>query len=319
MAKLLYAALALALSATGVAAQDYPNKPVRLMVGFAAGGGTDITARIVGKKLTENLGQQFVIENRAGGGGIIAAELVAQAPGDGYTIMLGTVGVYAVSPHMQKLNFDIERDYLPITMGVTFPNVLVVHPSSKAMTLADYITMAKDQSNRLAYGSSGVGGAGHLAGELLKMMAKIDVPHVAYRGGGPAMADLLGNQVPSVFASLPSALPQIQENKIRALAVTGAKRSTDMPTVPTVAEAGYPGYEATNWYAYVAPKGTPRAIIEKLSAEIGRAQRDPDVLKEFAKHGLEPAAGTPEELAAYIKKESTTWARVVKEANIKAD
>jgi tripartite-type tricarboxylate transporter receptor subunit TctC len=189
----------------------------------------------------------------------------------------------------------------------------------KARTVAEYVALAKQPGSTLAYGSSGVASAGHLAGELFKQMAKVDIPHIAYKGGGPAMNDLLGGQVPSLFASLPSALPHIKSGRIRALATTGAKRPPDLPDVPTIAESGFPGYEASNWYAFVAPAGTPPAIIERLSAELGKVLRDPEVAAELAKHGMEPAPGTPAELGAYIARESKTWAGVVKALGIKPE
>jgi tripartite-type tricarboxylate transporter receptor subunit TctC len=319
MIRLLAALALLAAFAQPVSAQPYPSKPIRLIVAFAAGGGTDITARIIVKKLGENLGQQVVVDNRPGGGGILATELLTQAPKDGYTILLTAVGPLAVSPHMQKVRYDVEKDLLPITMAVMFPNVLVVNDAVKARTVAEYVALAKQPGSTLAYGSSGVASAGHLAGELFKQMAKVDIPHIAYKGGGPAMNDLLGGQVPSLFASLPSALPHIKSGRIRALATTGAKRPPDLADVPTIAESGYPGYEASNWYAFVAPAGTPPAIIERLNAEIGRVLRDPEVTPELAKHGMEPAPGSPADLAAYIARESRTWAEVVKALGMKPE
>jgi len=317
--RLLAALACVAAFAQPASAQPYPSKPIRLIVAFAAGGGTDITARIIVKKLADNLGQQVVVDNRPGGGGILATELLTQAPKDGYTILLTAVGPLAVSPHMQKVRYDVEKDLAPITMAVMFPNVLVVNDSVKARTVAEYVALAKQPGNTLAYGSSGVAGAGHLAGELFKQMAKIDIPHIAYKGGGPAMNDLLGGQVPSLFASLPSALPHIKSGRIHALATTGAKRPPDLPDVPTVAEAGYPGYEASNWYAFVAPAGTPPAVVERLNAELGKVLRDPEVTPELAKHGMEPAPGSSADLAAYIARESKTWAAVVKALGMKPE
>ena len=319
MFRLIAAVTCLLGFAQGALAQPYPNKPIRLIVAFAAGGGTDITARIIVKKLGENLGQQVVVDNRPGGGGILATELLTQAPKDGYTILLTAVGPLAVSPHMQKVRYDVEKDLAPISMAVMFPNVLVVNDAVKARSVAEYVALARQPGNTLAYGSSGVASAGHLAGELFKQMAKVDIPHIAYKGGGPAMNDLLGGQVPSLFASLPSALPHIKSGRIRALATTGAKRPPDLSDVPTIAESGYPGYEASNWYAFVAPAGTPQAIVDRLNAELGKVLRDPEVTPELAKHGMEPAPGTPAELGAYIARESKTWAAVVKALGMKPE
>jgi tripartite-type tricarboxylate transporter receptor subunit TctC len=319
MNRFAFALAALAALSASAAAQDYPSKPIRILVGFAPGGGTDITARIVGKGLSEAVGQQVVVENRPGAGGVLATDLAAQAAPDGYTIHLGTVGSFAVSPHMQAVRYNVERDFAPITMGVMFPNVLVVHPSVPVHSLADYLRLSKSADARMSYGSAGVGSAGHLAGELLKELAKIDIQHVAYRGGAPAMADLLGNHLPSIFASMPSALQHIKQGQIRAIATTGRSRARDLPDVPTIAEGGFPGYDATNWYAFVAPGKTPRPVVDRLNAELGRVLRSPAILAELDKHGLETAPGSPEELARFMRQESEIWARVVKTAGIKAE
>jgi tripartite-type tricarboxylate transporter receptor subunit TctC len=319
MQRMLCALVALLLLPAFAQAQDYPSKPVKIVVGFAPGGGTDITARIIAGGLANSIGQQVVVENKPGAGGVLAAEVVAQAPPDGYTIHLAAVGALAVSPHMQKVGYDVERDFAPITMAVVFSNVLVVHPATPINTLADYVKLAKEPNTKLAYGTSGVGGAGHLAGELLNDMAKISVPHIAYRGGGPAMADLLGGHLPTSFAALPTAIEHIRQNRVRAIVVTGSKRVKDLPDLPTVAEAGYPGYQATNWYAFIAPAKTPQPIIAKLNAEIGRTLRAAPIEAELAKQGLEPGPNSPQELAAFIKRESETWARVVKSAGIKPE
>ena len=312
-------ALALALIAAPAPAQDYPTKPIKIVVGFAPGGGTDITARIIAGGLANTVGQQVVVENKPGAGGVVAAEVVAQAPPDGYTIHLAAVGALAVSPHMQKVGYDVERDFAPVTMAVVFSNVLVVHPAQPIATLADYLRLAKDPNVKLAYGTSGVGGAGHLAGELLNDMAKVSVPHIAYRGGGPAMADLLGGHLPTSFAALPTAIEHIRQNRVRAIVVTGATRVKDLPDVPTIAESGFPGYEATNWYAFIAPAKTPAAIIAKLNETIGHTLRLAPIVAELAKQGLEPGPNSPAQLAAFIKRESVTWARVVKAAGIKPE
>ena len=298
---------------------DYPSRPIKMLVGFAPGGGTDITARIIAKKLSEQIKQQVVVENRAGGGGVLANELTAQAVPDGYTLLLSAVGPMTVNPHIQKVRYNVERDFLPVTMAVTFPNVLVVPPSSKVTTLADYIALAKDSTAKLAFGSSGVGGAGHLAGELLNNLAKVSVPHIAYKGGGPAMSDLLGGQVPALFASLASALPQIQAGRIRPIVTTGRTRARDLPAIATVAESGFPGYESTNWYAFVVPAKTPAAIIARLNSELGATLRAKDVLDQLAHHGMEAQPTSPDEQAKFMRREYETWGRIVRAAGIKPE
>jgi tripartite-type tricarboxylate transporter receptor subunit TctC len=313
--------LCAALALCGVAlAQNFPTRTVTLTVGFAPGGGTDTAARIVAKKLTEDLGQSVVVENHAGAGGNIAAQQIATAPPDGYTIHLSSVGPLTVAPAMVKdLPYDVKRDIAPITMGVMFPNVFVVNAAVPAKTLAELVAMAKAKPGELTYASSGVGGAGHLSGELFKQRAGIDMIHVPYKGGGPAMTDLLGGRV-TMYPAVPStALPHVESGKLRALAVTGLARLPTMPNVPTVAESGYPGFEATNWYAFVAPAKTPKEILDFWNRELVKVLKDPEVRAELAKHGLEPMPGTREELARYIQKETETWARVVRSANIKAD
>lgn len=312
---------ALLLAAPAVLAQgSYPNRPVTMLVGFAPGGGTDITARIIARHLSEGLGQQVVVENRPGAGGNIATELVAKAAPDGYVIGLTSVGPLAVAPHMlSKLPYDPRVDLAPIGLAVTLPNVLVVHPSLAATSLAEFVKLAAAKPGSVTYGSSGVGGIGHLAGALLGLMARVDLVHVPYKGGSPAMTDLLGGQVQSIFATTATGLPHIKTGKIRALAVTGSRRSLILPDVPTVAESGYPGYEASNWYAYVAPAKSPREIIARLNREIVRALNSVDVREQLAPHGIEPAPSTPDELARLIEREFEIWGRVVKQAGLKTE
>jgi tripartite-type tricarboxylate transporter receptor subunit TctC len=303
----------------GVLAQAYPARPITSVVGFAPGGGTDTVSRIIGKTLGEQLGQQVLTENKAGAGGNIATDHVAKAAPDGYTILLGNVGSLAVAPHLvSTLPYDPLRDLAPITMAVVFPNLIVVHPSVPAGTLAQFIQLAKDKPGTFTYGSSGIGGAGHLAGELLKMMAKIDLVHVPFKGGGPAMQAMLGGQISAYFATPVAAGVHVKAGKAKALATTGPQRDPFMPDVPTVAEVGYPGYQATNWYAYMAPAKTPKEIIARLNREIVKALHAPEVKNLLNKQGLEPAPGTPEALARFIESEHKTWGRVVKEAGIKA-
>jgi tripartite-type tricarboxylate transporter receptor subunit TctC len=307
----------MALVATSAFAQ-YPNKPITTVVGFEPGGGTDTTARIVGPALGEQVGQQIVVENRAGAGGNIAVDIVARAAPDGYTIVLANVGALTVNPHIMKTAYDPLKDLVPISMAAVFANVLVVQPSLGVNTVADYIKLAKEKAGGVTYASSGIGGAGHLAGELLHVMAKIDIVHVPYKGGGPAMQGFLGGQVDSFFATPVSSVSQIRAGRAKAIATTGSKRAALMPDVPTIAESGFPGYEALNWYGYLAPKGTPKEIVDRLHKEIAKALANPKVVEQMNKTGVEPLAMTPEEFGAYIKREFDTWGKVVKDAGIKA-
>jgi tripartite-type tricarboxylate transporter receptor subunit TctC len=319
MKRIFVAAVTAALAAHA-GAQNFPNRPVTLTVGFAPGGGTDTAARVVAQKLSENIGQSVIVENRAGAGGNIAAAHIAMAPPDGYTIHLTSVGPMTVAPHLMKdLAYDPKKDIAPITMGVVFPNVFIVHTGVPAKTLAEFVALAKRKPGALTYGSSGVGGAGHLSGELFKERAGINIVHVPYKGGGPAMQDLLGERI-DMYASVPStAKPHIDAGKVRALATTGSTRTSMLPNVPTVAESGYPGFEATNWYAFVAPAKTPKEILDFWNREITRALNDPKVKEELAKHGLDPAPGTRDELAQYIERETLKWGKVVHDSKITAE
>jgi len=309
-------AAALAVVAAGAAAQNFPAKPITTVVGFEPGGGTDTTARIVAPTLSELLGQQVVVENRAGAGGNIAVDYVAKAAPDGYTLVLANVGALAVNPHILRTPYDPLRDLAPVSMAVVFPNVLVVQPDLPVKSVQDYVKLAREKPG-VTYASSGIGGAGHLAGELLKDMAKIDIVHVPYKGGGPAMQGFLGRQVDSFFATPISSISQIRSGRARAIATTGAKRDKLMPDVPTVAESGFPGYEALNWYGYLAPAKTPKEIIERLSRDIAKALADPKVLAALNKTGVEPLAMTPNEFGRYIQREYDSWGKVVREAGIK--
>jgi tripartite-type tricarboxylate transporter receptor subunit TctC len=317
---LLSCTVLLAFAGAAAAQSNFPNRSVTLTVGFAPGGGTDTAARIIAKKLTDNIGQSVIVENKAGAGGNIAAQHIAQAAPDGYTIHLTSVGPMAVAPYMVKnLAYDPKRDIAPITMGVVFPNVFVVHPDVPAKNLTEYIALAKAKPGVLNYASSGIGGAGHLSGELFKQRAGVDIVHVPYKGGGPAMTDLLGGRI-GMYASVPStAKPHIDSGKLRALASTGTTRTAVMPDVPTVAESGYPGFEAVNWYAFVAPGKTPPEILDFWNREIVKVLKDPEVNAALMKQGLEPMPGTREELARYIDKENATWSKVVRDAKITAE
>ena len=298
---------------------DYPTKPIRMIVGFAPGGGTDTTARAISIKLAELLGQQVIVDNRAGAAGNIATELVAKAAPDGYTILLGTIAALAINPSLYrtKLPFDSVRDFAPIIQAVDSTNILSLHPSVPAANVKELIALAKTKP--LNYGSSGVGGTGHLAGELFNSMAGTKMTHIPYKGGGPAMIDLVGGQVQLVFATAASAVPQIKAGKIKGIAVTTIKRAALMPNIPTIAESGLPGFDANNWYGLLAPAKTPRPIIMRLNAEVTKVLAMPDVKDFLFNQGLDPAPGTPEQFGAYIKSEITKWAKVVKDSGARAD
>ncbi|MBI2747303.1 MAG: tripartite tricarboxylate transporter substrate binding protein [Burkholderiales bacterium] len=319
--KTLTLALGALLAAGHALAQaNWPTKPLTMVVGFAAGGATDAVARIIAKHLGDELKQNVVVDNKAGAGGNIATDFVARAEPDGHTLLLGSVGSLTVAPHMNaKLPYKPLQDFAPVTMAVVFSNVLVVKADLPVKTLADYVKLAKAQPGKLTYASPGIGGAGHLAGELLKIKADIDLTHVAYKGGGPAMLGLLGGEVDSFMSTPPTAGPHIKSGKIRALATTGLKRDPLMPDVPTVAEQGYPGFDTLNWYAYVVPAKTPKAVVDRLNQVLVRILKDPDVAKELEMKGLSPSPSTPAELAAYMKREYDTWGQVVKKAGIKPE
>jgi tripartite-type tricarboxylate transporter receptor subunit TctC len=315
----LIALMAFAVAGSAFAQGGYPSRPVTVVVGFAPGGGTDTVARIIAKNLGESLGQQVVVENKAGAGGNIATEYVARAAPDGHTILLGNVGSLAVAPHMiASLAYDPLRDFAPITMAVVFANVIVVPSSVPARTLADLVKLAQAKPGTVTYGTSGIGGAGHLAGEMFNMRANINMVHVPYKGGGPSMQGLLGGQVTSSFATPVSVVEHMKAGKLRALATTGPKRAALLPDVPTVAESGYPGFEAMNWYAFVAPAKTPREIVERLNRELVKALNNANVMALLHQQGLEPSPGSPEELARYMEREYETWGKVVKQAGITA-
>ena len=306
--------------ATHAAAADYPTRPIRLVVGFPPGGGVDTTARAVAPKFAERLGQQVVIDNRGGATGNVAAEIVAKAPPDGYTVSIGSVAPLSVNPSLYaNATVDPLRDFAPITRIGDSTNVLVVHPSVPATSVKELIALAQAKPGTLNCGSSGVAGAGHLALELFNVLGRTKIIHVAYKGGGPAMIDLLGGNINLIFATTASAAAHMKSGRIRALAVTTARRSALMPELPTVAEAGLPGFEANNWYGFVAPAKTPRSIIMRLNKDMVAAMSVPEVKEILFRNGVEVAPGTPEALGAYMKAEHDKWAKVIKTAGIKAN
>ena len=318
MKRILGGLVAVSLAAAAAAQGTFPSKPVTIVVGFEPGGGTDTTARILQKPLGDQLGQQVIVENRAGAGGNIAVDHVAKSSPDGHTLVLANVGALAVNPHILKTPYDPLRDLTPLSMAAVFANVLVVQPSLQVNTVADYVKLAREKQGGLTYASSGIGSAGHLAGELLKVLSKdANLVHVPYRGGGPAMQGFLGGQVDSFFATPISSISQIRAGKAKAVATTGSKRAALMPDVPTVAESGYPGYEALNWYGFLGPARMPKDIVERLHREIARALANPEAVAAMHKTGVEPTSSTPADFARYIEREYQTWGKVVKEARIK--
>lgn len=319
ISRLLAGAICAALSANAVAAtaaaEWKPTKPIRMLVGFAPGGGTDATARAMGGKLSERLGQQIIIDNRPGAAGNIATEILSQSTPDGYTILMGTIAALAINPSLyKKMPFDSLKDVIPITRAVDSTNVLVVHPSVPVKNVQELVALAKTKP--LNGGSSGVGGAGHLALELFNLKAGTKIVHIAYKGGGPAMVDLLGGNINLIFATAASAVGHMKAGKIRALAVSTAKRSGLVPELPTVAEAGLKGFEANNWYGLMAPAKTPRNVIDRLNKESIAVLNLPDVKDMLFKQGLDVAPSTPEAFGAYIKSERAQWETVIKAAGL---
>ena len=317
MKRFLAAAFGMAFAAAA-AAQSFPNKPITIVVGFEPGGGTDTTARILAKPLSEQLGQQVLVENRAGAGGTIAVAHVAKETPDGYTLVLANVGALTANPFLMHLTYDPLKDLTPITMAAVFANVFVVQPGLGVKNLADYVKLAKQKPKTITYASSGVGGAGHLAGELLAIRAGVQLVHVPYKGGGPAMRGFLSKEVDSFVATPVSAVKQIEAGKAVAIATTGPKRAQLMPNVPTVAEQGFPGYEALNWYGFLGPAGMPKPLVQRLHDELAKALANPQAVAAMKKTGVEPESSKPEEFAAYIRKEYDTWGKVIKQAGIKA-
>lgn len=312
--------LGAALLPAAFAADNYPAKPITLVVPFSAGGTTDILARIVGQYLTEELGQSVVIDNRAGAGGNIGAQMAARSKPDGYTLFMGTVGTHAINESLyKKLPFDPVKDFQPLSRVALVPNLLVANPQQPFKTVQELIDYTKANPGVVNFGSSGNGSSIHLSGELFKQMAGVDMQHIPYRGSAPAVADLLGNQVAIMFDNMPSAITHVRAGKLVPLAVTTAERSPELPDVPTIAEAGIPGYEATSWFGLYVTAGTPEPIVAKLHAALVKSLKDPKLVEKFADQGGVAYSETPEEFAAFMASETQKWAEVVKSSGASLD
>ncbi|MGE5523584.1 MAG: tripartite tricarboxylate transporter substrate binding protein [Rhodospirillaceae bacterium] len=316
MRKTILACLMAAAALPAAAAEnvnDYPSKPIRLVVPFTPGGSTDILARVIGQKLTEAWGKQVVIDNRPGAGGNIGVDLVAKSPADGYTLVMGHIGTFGVNPTLYpKLPYDPIKDFQPITLVALVPNMLSVNPALPAKSVKELVALAKAKPGTINFGSGGNGSAAHLAGEYFKLMTKTEITHIPYRGTSPAVTDLIAGQIQMMITGVPPTLTFAKSGKLRALAVATSKRLPLLPDLPTIAEAGVPGYEATQWYGVLAPAGTPKPIVAKLNAEMAKAIKGPDVREKLAADAAEPVGNSPEEFGAFIKKEIARWAPVVK-------
>jgi tripartite-type tricarboxylate transporter receptor subunit TctC len=300
-----------------LAAQDYPTKPVRLVIPFPPGGSNDIVGRLVATQLSERLGKQVVVENRGGAGGVVGTEMVSKAAPDGYTLLLISLA-HAVNPWLYKLNYDPIKSFTPVAMLGSGPNVLAVHPDLPVKSAKDLVALAKQKPGELQYASAGVGSFQHLGGELFKLVAGVDIMHVPFKGGGPAMIDVMGGHTKIVFSSLVQTTPHIRSGKLKALGVGGKKRSPVLPDVPSISD-DVPGYEAVNWWGIIAPAGTPAAIVDKLSKEIGVALNSPEVQKQFETEGADIVQMSPAEFGKFIEAEMPKWERVVKEGKIRAE
>ncbi len=312
-ATLALAALLLFAASSAAPAQDYPAKPIRLVVPFTPGGSTDILARLVGQKLTEAFGQQIIIDNRPGAGGTIGVEITAKSVPDGYTLVMGHIGTFGVNPSLYpKLPYDAIKDFQPITLVATVPNMMSVTPSLPAKSAREFIALARAKPGTLNFGSGGNGSAAHLAGEYFKLLTKTDIVHIPYKGTAPAVTDLIAGNISMMITGVPPQIAHVKSGKLRALAVATAKRLPAFPDLPTIAEAGVTGYEATQWYGILAPAGTPKAIVTRLNAAIVRALHNADVKERLAAGSAEPAGNTPEQFGAFIRKEIARWAPVIK-------
>ncbi len=316
---LLLVAWAVCSAASAGAASDYPTRPIRWLIPFAPGGGADTLARILSPKLTEALGQQWVIDNRGGAGGNLAAEIVVQAAPDGYTVFMGFNTVLTVNPTLYKLPYSVEKDLQPVTLLATAQYILVVHSSVPASSVKDFIALAKQKPGAFNYSSGGVGTPLHLAAELFSKRAGIKMVHIAYKGGGPAAAAVLAGEVQVLFGSVASSMPHVKSGRLKALATTALKRSKVAPDLPTLAELGFPGFNVTSWYALLVPAKTPAAIVKRLHNAAVTVVASPEVEQAASRQGLEIETSTPQELAQRIKSETAVWAAVIKDAGIRGD
>ena len=310
-------AAALATRAGGALAQgSYPNKPIKILVGFTPGGFTDLAARIVGQKLSDSLGQPVIVENRPGANGLIASNATANSPPDGYTLFLSSLGLTTNPLLMERVNYDPVQGFTPISLLVMVPNVLVAHPSLPANNLAEFLALARSRKAPITQATAGIGSPGHLSGALLQVMTKIRMMHVPYKGSGPAMSDLLGGQVDVSFPVISTALPFVRSGKLKVIAITTAKRSLMMPTVPSIAEAGVPGYDTGGWYGLVAPPGLPKDIADLLSAEFVKIMKMPDMQERFLAEGADPVGSNGPEMAEFLARDFKRWTEVVKAAHV---
>jgi tripartite-type tricarboxylate transporter receptor subunit TctC len=301
-------------------AQQYPTKPIRIVVPFPAGGFSDVFSRIIGTRMNESWGQQVIVDNRPGAGGNIGSDIVAKAAPDGYTLVMGTIGTHAINATLfSKLPYDPVRDFVAVAFVVEAEGLLVVHPSLPVKTAKDLIALARSRPGQLTYASAGAGTTSHLAGELFKTMAKVDITHVPYKGNVPAITDLISGETSMLFATLPTVLPQVNAGRLRGIAVLGAKRSAALPNVPTLAESGLPRFEVNNWTGVLAPAGTPAGIVSRLNAEIVRIMQLPDVQARLPKEGLRYVQMTPQQFGDFVKSEKEKWAPIVKATGAKAD
>jgi tripartite-type tricarboxylate transporter receptor subunit TctC len=309
-------AVLLLCAAAPAAAQEYPSKPIRLVIGFPPGGATDLVARLLQKPLAEFLGQEILVDNRPGANGVIGAEIGAKAAPDGYTLHLATMSAITISPAISKTGYDAARDFTPLGRVVELQNIFIAHPKLPVRSMQELIAYAKAKPGVLNYATSGAGGAGHLSGELLRSMTGIDIVHVPYRGGGPAMTDLLAGQIELFCAVISTAVPYVKQGRVHALAVTGAKRAAALPEVPTVAESGLPGYDSSNWYGLVGPAGLPKHVVERWQAALAAVLRQPEVRQQLLERGIDAAPSTGAELAAYMRSESEKWVPLARSLNL---